>query len=115
MSLGRSGSIMSILSFDTSSKPNRRHEIGINSLFMRLLALLLFFAAGSKAYARWQDHNARGLLWVQVTMELALGLWLASGVNIRQARQIALIAFAIFACVSLFNVFRQASSCGCFG
>ncbi len=47
--------------------------------------------------------------------ELALGLWLLSGAYPKQARIMALVTFASFGVVSLYQAFSGESSCGCFG
>jgi hypothetical protein len=50
-----------------------------------------------------------------VEFELALGLWLLIGAYPRQARLAALMAFAVFCVVSLYQALSGEESCGCFG
>jgi hypothetical protein len=50
-----------------------------------------------------------------VEFELFLGLWLVSGLHVRQARDLALVCFFAFAGVSLYQALAGAASCGRFG
>jgi hypothetical protein len=95
----------------TSGPPESSKRI---SLVLRLVALLLALAAITKAYAALQ-RGGSGILWLQVIGELGLGAWLMSGLYIRSASRIALIAFIAFASASLFKILGQSPDCGCFG
>lgn len=53
--------------------------------------------------------------WILVPGEVALGLWLLSGLQRRTTSIVALIAFSSFASFSLFAALRGERSCGCFG
>lgn len=50
-----------------------------------------------------------------VECELALGVWLISGLYGRAARYVSIATFTLFGAVSLFRALRGDTSCGCFG
>ncbi|MBI2826200.1 MAG: hypothetical protein HYX69_16085 [Planctomycetia bacterium] len=82
---------------------------------------VLLVAAGLKAYdlvsapAAASPVGSRLLAAALVEGEALLGLWLLSGFARRGAWRAALVAFALFACVSLYRGLSGAESCGCFG
>jgi Protein of unknown function (DUF1573) len=82
---------------------------------LRLLALLLMFAASAKGYAGWRDHSFSFFLATQITGELGLSAWMISAVRVNAARRAALLAFSAFTAASLYKFLRQAPACGCFG
>jgi thiol-disulfide isomerase/thioredoxin len=51
----------------------------------------------------------------QVEFELALGIWLVSGLFKRAAWLAAAACFSLFCCVTLYKGLTGAESCGCFG
>lgn len=57
----------------------------------------------------------RPFLIFQVEFELALGIWLLSGVFKRLAWLGALACFSLFCSVTLYKALVGAASCGCFG
>ncbi|MCP4609681.1 MAG: hypothetical protein GY845_13300 [Planctomycetes bacterium] len=57
----------------------------------------------------------RPFLIFQVEFELAMGIWLLSGVFKRFAWLTGLLCFGLFCCVSLYKGLTGAASCGCFG
>lgn len=52
---------------------------------------------------------------LQVDFELALGIWLLSGLFKKAAWLAALICFLVFSFITLYKVLIGAESCGCFG
>ena len=57
----------------------------------------------------------RPFLIFQVEFELAMAIWLLSGVFKRLAWLAALACFCLFCCVTLYKGLTGAASCGCFG
>jgi thiol-disulfide isomerase/thioredoxin len=57
----------------------------------------------------------RAFLIFQVEFELALGIWLLSGLFRRLAWLAALLCFGLFCAVTLYKGLMGAASCGCFG
>jgi hypothetical protein len=87
-----------------------------------LIGVVLLTAAALKIQQLATDASqenslftSRWLLTGLVEFELALGLWLLSGAHPKQARRMALAAFAGFCFVSLYQARTGAPSCGCFG
>jgi hypothetical protein len=87
-----------------------------------LLGLILSLAAAFKGYELATEpvtgsgvFDSRWSLIVVVEVELALGLWLLSGMHPRETRWGTLVCFAAFAVVSLYKALSGEDSCGCFG
>jgi hypothetical protein len=102
----------------TSQAPAARShhpQSGAAKILFRCLALILIVAAAAKAFAGWRDTAMSVVLWLEITTELTLAVWLVSGSYIHGAWFVAFAAFLAFACVSLFKVLTQAPDCGCFG
>ncbi len=84
-------------------------------------AAVLLTAAALKAYQFATDpalgvlHGARWLSVGLVQYEVALALWLLSGIWPTRLRNVALLTFVGFASVSVYLGFTSAASCGCFG
>jgi len=98
----------------------RRHSAG--DILLKALGLLLLTAAVLKGHELLTVPVANRGLWTwrpflifQVEFELALGLWLLSGVFKRLAWLAALLCFSLFCCVTLYKALSGATSCGCFG
>lgn len=94
----------------------------INNIILKLLGLLLLVAAVLKGYelltvpmANTDIWSNRYFLIFQVEFELALGIWLLSGLFKRAAWLAALGCFSLFCCVALYKGISGAASCGCFG
>jgi thiol-disulfide isomerase/thioredoxin len=94
----------------------------ISSLVLRLLGGLLVTAALLKGHELFTLPVANADLWsyrpfliFQVECELALGLWLLSGLWKRLAWWISLGCFGLFCGVTLYKALTGAASCGCFG
>ena len=93
----------------------------ISSLVLRLLGGLLVTAAALKGHELFTLPVANADLWsyrpfliFQVECELALGLWLLSGLWKRLAWWISLGCFGLFCGVTLYKALTGAASCGCF-
>ena len=85
-------------------------------LYLRLLvALVLGIAAVAKIVTHRSIDPASSIAGAQSLCEIALGLWLCSNIAATWAARLALMAFASFAAVSLLEIRRAATSCGCFG
>jgi hypothetical protein len=87
-----------------------------------LIGVVLLTAAALKTHqlaaGPTQENGlftSRGSLIALVEFELALGLWLLVGAYPKQARLMALAAFAGFTLVSLFQTLTGVPTCGCFG
>lgn len=94
----------------------------ISSLILRLLGILLVTAALFKGHELLSLPVANKDLWsyrpflvFQVECELALGLWLLSGLWKRLAWWVSLLCFGLFCGVTLYKALTGAASCGCFG
>ncbi len=93
-----------------------------NSIILKVLGLLLVTAAGLKGWQLLTEPVAnadiwsnRGFLILTVELELALGLWLLSGLFKRAAYIAAVGCFSLFCCVTLYKALAGYGSCGCFG
>jgi hypothetical protein len=88
-----------------------------------LLAGSLLVGAGllKEYYAVGHPLARAGLLdnrWAVLAvalLEVALGVWLASGRRPKLARPVALLCFAVFALVNVYEVATGHTVCGCFG
>ncbi len=88
----------------------------------RLLGLFLLVTAGLKIHGLVVDpygqENFLALPWLQVLtieVEVLLGLWLLSGVQLRWALITSLLLFSVFACLSFTLAWQGQTDCGCFG
>jgi hypothetical protein len=91
-------------------------------MLLRVLGLLLLTAAVLKGHELLTVPMANKDLWswrpfliFQVECELALAIWLLSGLFKRLAWLAALTCFSVFCCVTLYKGITGAASCGCFG
>ncbi len=109
---------------ETRSEPASERTITarMSAVVLAILGLVLLFAAAMKAYtpvseapekAGWLSRPA--VILAAIEMEIALGVWLLSGIRRRLAWRAALGCFMVFACVSAYNGLIGAASCGCFG
>jgi hypothetical protein len=69
----------------------------------------------SSVEKRQNDHFSHTLLVLQVELELALGLWLLSGLFPKVAWLASLACFSFFSSITLYKGLTGAASCGCFG
>jgi thiol-disulfide isomerase/thioredoxin len=91
-------------------------------LVLAVLGLLLLTAAVLKAHELLTVPVANKDLWswrpfliFQVEFELAMGIWLLSGLFRPLAWLASLLCFSSFCCVTLYKALTGAVSCGCFG
>ena len=89
---------------------------------LRALGVLLIAAALLKGHQLMTEPVANRDIWsyrpfliFQIESELALGIWLLSGLFRRLAWLISLMCFSLFCCVTLYRAMTGAISCGCFG
>ena len=94
----------------------------IHGVVVRALGGLLLLAAVFKGYELLTVPVANRDLWswrpflvCQVEFELALGLWLLSGLFAKTAWLAGLVCFFVFSLVTLYKGLLGAGSCGCFG
>ena len=97
-------------------------RIRIHDVILKALGVLLLVAAVLKGHELLTVPVAGRDLWswrpfliFQVEFELALGIWLLSGVFKRLAWLAALACFGLFCCVTLYKGLTGTASCGCFG
>jgi len=88
----------------------------------RLVALLLLTASALKAWQLLTEPMVEADLWssrpfviLQVEFELALAIWLASGVFRKAAWLTTFLCFCLFSLVTFYKGISGAASCGCFG
>jgi thiol-disulfide isomerase/thioredoxin len=91
-------------------------------ILLKVLGVLLLTAAVLKGHelltvplANGDPWSWRPFLIFQVEFELALGIWLLSGLFRRLAWLAALLCFGLFCGVTLYKGLMGATSCGCFG
>lgn len=109
---------MTILAAPLERSTSRFHAYDI----MRwLVGVVLLTAAGMKGYELVTGPVAenglptlRWFLIVAVEVELALGLCLMGGVWKRQTWEAAVVSFAAFACITVYQAWQGGVSCGCF-
>jgi thiol-disulfide isomerase/thioredoxin len=96
--------------------------LSAGNIVLKVLGLLLLTAAVLKGQelltvpaANRDFWSWRPFLIFQVEFELALGLWLLSGLFPRLAWLAALLCFGLFCGVTLYKGLTGAASCGCFG
>ena len=91
-------------------------------LVLVLAGVLLLAGAVAKGHAlatrpatggSFLDTRWFGIVWMEV--ELALGVWLLSGLWARRAWAAAVLVFGVFSVVTLAKAVRGDASCGCFG
>ncbi len=97
-------------------------RISTSDVVLKALGLLFLMAAVLKGrelltvpVANKDLFSWRPFLIFQVEFELAMGIWLLSGVFKRLAWLAALACFCLFCCVTLYKALTGAASCGCFG
>jgi thiol-disulfide isomerase/thioredoxin len=97
-------------------------KLSANDIVLKLLGLLLLSAAVLKGHELLTVPMANADIWTnryfmifQVEFELALGIWLLSGIFKRAAWLVTLACFVLFCGVTLYKGITGAASCGCFG
>jgi hypothetical protein len=91
-------------------------------IVLEVLGVLLLTAAVLKGHELLTVPAVNKDLWswrpfliLLVELELALGIWLLSGLFKRLAWLAGLLCFGLFCCVTLYRGLTGAASCGCFG
>jgi len=91
-------------------------------IVMRLLAVILLMAAALKAWQLLTEPVANADIWtyrpfliLTVELELALAIWLLSGLFKKAAWLAGLLCFSLFLVITLYKGVTGAESCGCFG
>lgn len=99
-----------------------RWRLSRTECVLKLTGALLMVAAVLKGYQLLTEPvvdngiwTYRPLLILQVELELALGIWLLSGLFVKSAWLVSVACFAFFAAITLYKGFAGARSCGCFG
>lgn len=94
----------------------------ISNILLKVLGILLLTAALLKAYQLLNEPTANNDIWTNrsfliltVEFELALGIWLLSGLFKKLAWLTTLVCFSLFSCITLYKGLSGADSCGCFG
>ncbi len=92
------------------------------SIIPKLLGLLLLMGAILKGHELLTRPVANADVWTNrvflifvVEFELALSVWLLSGLYKKAAWLAATACFSLFSCITLYKGLTGAASCGCFG
>jgi len=93
-----------------------------NNILLKILGILLLTAAVLKGWQLLTEPVANNDIWsyrpfliLTVEFELALGLWLLSGLFKKAAWLISIGCFSLFSIITLYKGLTGAESCGCFG
>jgi thiol-disulfide isomerase/thioredoxin len=97
-------------------------KLSANNIVLKILGLLLLTGAVLKGHELLTTPMANADIWSNryflifvVEFELALGIWLLSGLFKRAAWLVTLGCFTLFCGVTLYKGLTGAASCGCFG
>jgi len=89
---------------------------------LKLLGILLLAGAMLKGWQLLVEPTVDNSIWsyrpfliLAVEFELALGIWLLSGLFKKAAWFISLLCFSFFSLVTIYKAITGAESCGCFG
>ncbi|MBW7989230.1 MAG: hypothetical protein FVQ84_04330 [Planctomycetes bacterium] len=93
-----------------------------NSILLKILGILLLTAALLKGWQLLTEPVANNDIWsyrpfliLTVEFELALAIWLLSGLFKKSAWLTCLLCFSAFSVVTFYKAITGADSCGCFG
>lgn len=93
-----------------------------NKVIMKILGLLLLVTAIMKGWQLLVEPVANKDIWSNrlfliftVEFELALGIWLISGLFKKAAWLVTVVCFSVFSVITLYKGLSAADSCGCFG
>jgi len=93
-----------------------------NDIVLKLLGILLLTAAILKGWQLLTEPVANNDIWsyrpfliFTVEFEIALGIWLLSGLFKKAVWLAGLLCFGLFSCITLYKGITGAESCGCFG
>ncbi len=91
-------------------------------IVLKLLGMLLLTAAVLKNWQFLTEPMANNDIWTNrafliltVEFEIALGIWLLSGLFKKAAWLATLCCFSLFSFITLYKGLSGAESCGCFG
>ncbi len=93
-----------------------------SNIVVKILAIALLTAAVLKGWQLLTEPVANNDIWsyrpfliLTVEFELALAIWLLSGLFKKAAWLATLLCFSVFSAITLYKGFTGAESCGCFG
>ncbi|MFC1781165.1 MauE/DoxX family redox-associated membrane protein [Planctomycetota bacterium] len=93
-----------------------------NNVLLKALGILLLTAAALKGWQLMNEPVANNNIWssrwfliMTVEFELALGIWLLSGLFKKAAWLASLVCFSMFSMVTFYKAVTGYASCGCFG
>jgi len=93
-----------------------------SNIVVKILAIALLTAAVLKGWLLLTEPVANNDIWsyrpfliLTVEFELALGIWLLSGLFKKAAWLATLLCFSVFSAITLYKGITGAESCGCFG
>jgi hypothetical protein len=94
----------------------------LSNAVLKVLGMLLLVAAVLKGRQLLTEPVANSDIWsyrplliLTVELELALSIWLLSGMFKKAAWLAALVCFSFFSVITLYKAVTGATSCGCFG
>jgi hypothetical protein len=94
----------------------------LSNVILKVLGILLLIAAVLKGRQLLTEPVANSDIWsyrplliLTVELELALAIWLLSGLFKKAAWLGALACFSFFSIITLYKAVTGAASCGCFG
>ncbi len=93
-----------------------------SKIILKVLGILLLTAAVLKGWQLLTEPVANNDIWsyrpfliLTVEFELALAIWLLSGLFKKAAWLATLLCFSVFSAITLYKGITGAESCGCFG
>jgi len=94
----------------------------LSNIVLRILGMLLLTAAVLKGWQLLTEPVANSDIWsyrpfliLTVEFELALAIWLLSGLLKKAAWLAGLLCFSLFSTITFYKGITGAASCGCFG
>ena len=97
-------------------------KISADNIVLRLLGLLFLAGAALKGHQLLTEPMANTDIWSNryfliftVEFELALAIWLLSGLFKKIAWIATVACFSLFCCITLYKALAGYGSCGCFG
>jgi len=93
-----------------------------NNILLKVLGILLLTGAAMKGWQLLTEPMANNDIWSYrpflifvIEFEIALGVWLLSGLFKKTAWLAILACFSLFSFITLYKGLSGAASCGCFG
>jgi len=93
-----------------------------SNIVVKILAIVLLTAAVLKGWQLLTEPVANNDIWsyrpfliLTVELELALGIWLLSGLFKKATWLVTLLCFSLFSAITFYKALTGAESCGCFG